>query len=74
MKTPTTMSAMDARSLELRQRMAERRLQLDTAVKALSRASSQELSVRHHLAEHPWGWIAGGALIGLWMGINRAAR
>lgn len=57
------------RSEQLRQRMADRRLQLDTAVEALSRASSQQISLGHHAAAHPWRWLGGGALLGLLVGL-----
>lgn len=63
--------AIEPRTEALRRSIAEKQLALDGAVETLSRVSGEQLSVGHHVAKHPWSWIAGGCAVGLLIGLGR---
>lgn len=45
------------------------------AVQELTRAARETFSLTDHIREHPMVWLAGGFLVGLWLGHrSRPAR
>ena len=55
---PPTTPTLDPRGDELRKAVDDQQLELDSAVEALGRVASSELSVGGQFARNPWQWMA----------------
>ena len=61
---PPAPPAIDPRGDELRKAVDDQQLELDSAVEALGRVASSELSVGGQFARHPWQWMAVACIAG----------
>jgi hypothetical protein len=58
---------IDQRRIEI----AQHRRELDTAIVKLRTATHRPLGLADGIRDHPLPWLAGGLLIGLWLGSRR---
>ena len=55
----------------LRLAIGRREQQLESELKELVRAAEARASLGHYLARYPWQFLAGGFLVGAWLGRRR---
>ncbi|MDB4968966.1 MAG: hypothetical protein JWN44_4655 [Myxococcales bacterium] len=56
----------------LRVAIKRREEELESALKELVRAAESRASLGHYVARYPWHFIAGGLMLGAWLGRRRA--